>query len=167
MIAYRCLSAAFSLPFTGLLPSYLLPAYDEVVSHPPTPPPPYSIRPPSQVAPLGPERTDELQPLSSPRPRECEPDAREDQVSQQPREGKEQTAGRHRRFTGDSGIEVCVCGHGQGGDPLEPLDFCDGCIADSPGNEEPGTEPGAPGYLLHTINEQEGHSQASSPGPQS
>ncbi|XP_048865336.1 WW domain binding protein 1-like isoform X1 [Brienomyrus brachyistius] len=174
LIAYREAHNNSSLPFYfRLLPSYLLPAYDEVVSHPPTPPPPYSVRPPSQMAPLDPfvpERTDELQPLSSPRPRECEPappDAQEDEVSEQQREGKEQTPGRHRRFTGDSGIEVCVCSHRQGGDPLEPLDFCEGCIADSPGNEEPGMEPRALGYLLHTINEQEGHSQANSPGPQS
>uniref|UniRef100_A0A8C2UJ13 WW domain binding protein 1 like n=2 Tax=Chinchilla lanigera TaxID=34839 RepID=A0A8C2UJ13_CHILA len=105
-------------------------------------------------------------------------------------DGKEKTPGRHRRFTGDSGIEVCVCsrGHHDDDDLKEfgaliddaldgPLDFCDSCHVRPPGDEEEGLcgpseeqapEPGLAhlprppaGLLLNTINEQD------SPNPQS
>ncbi|XP_059373422.1 WW domain binding protein 1-like [Carassius carassius] len=75
-------------------------------------------------------------------------------------ESKEKTPGRHRRFTGDSGIEVCVCNQGPGdgedeemkelvghmdGGVHEQQDFCDSCNPHSsscpprgPGDEEQG-----------------------------
>lgn len=92
-------------------------------------------------------------------------------------EEKERSSGRHRRFTGDSGIEVCVCGRGPEARELkelegllseedqdDPEDFCEGCGLYSCGDEEQGAEHGAspppqphPVCLyLHTINEQDG-----------
>ncbi|XP_051945780.1 WW domain binding protein 1-like isoform X1 [Xyrauchen texanus] len=95
----------------------------------------------------------------------------------------DKTPGRHRRFTGDSGIEVCVCSQGPGdgeeeemkelvghleGGLLEEQDFCDSCNPRSSslrglGVEEQGLatsdrEPPRPPVCLqlHTINEQEG-----------
>uniref|UniRef100_A0A8C2YVD3 WW domain binding protein 1-like b n=1 Tax=Cyclopterus lumpus TaxID=8103 RepID=A0A8C2YVD3_CYCLU len=67
------------------LPNYLLPDYEEVVNRPQTPPPPYSAlhTGPSAVA-------------SSPLAHEQQGHYR-------------LPNGRRRRFTGDSGIEVCVC----------------------------------------------------------
>lgn len=70
-------------------------------------------------------------------------------------ESKDKTPGRHRRFTGDSGIEVCVCsqgprdgeeeeemkelvGHMDGGE-LEEQDFCDSC---NPRGSSPPLGPG-------------------------
>uniref|UniRef100_A0A8D2CU38 WW domain binding protein 1-like n=1 Tax=Sciurus vulgaris TaxID=55149 RepID=A0A8D2CU38_SCIVU len=65
-------------------------------------------------------------------------------------DSKDKTPGRHRRFTGDSGIEVCVCNRGHHDDDLKefntliddaldgPLDFCDSCHVRSPGDEEEG-----------------------------
>ncbi|XP_049620266.1 WW domain binding protein 1-like isoform X3 [Suncus etruscus] len=99
-------------------------------------------------------------------------------------QGKDKTPGRHRRFTGDSGIEVCVCnrGHPDDDDLKEfstliddvldgPLGFCDSCHVQPPGDEEEGlcqpTEEQAqehghphlprppPCLLLNTINEQD------------
>lgn len=104
-------------------------------------------------------------------------------------DSKDKTPGRHRRFTGDSGIEVCVCNRGHHDDDLkefnaliddaldEPLDFCDSCHVRPPGDEEEGLcqpseeqacDHGHPHLprppaclLLNTINEQD------SPNPQS
>lgn len=98
-------------------------------------------------------------------------------------EEKERIQGRHRRFTGDSGIEVCVCGRGlESHEPNEfegllseedqenSEDFCEDCILQSYGEEsrellspENRVERGASPLLqshpvclyLHTINEQE------------
>lgn len=74
-------------------------------------------------------------------------------------ESKDKTVGRHRRFTGDSGIEVCICSPGPGEgeyeeedvmkeleglldtEELQKQDFCDSCnphndSLQGPGNEE-------------------------------
>ncbi|KAL2083458.1 hypothetical protein ACEWY4_021231 [Coilia grayii] len=187
LIAYREAHNYTSLPFyLRFLPSYLLPAYEEVVNRPPTPPPPYS---PAQTAVIetggSPTQTDQpevhcpqcpaglsasgaLSSASTPSPeqqlrlpvsslgpgggageeakqlssapcegrqrppqvvllagdttpgrgkaRDCckEPGGCEPLSSPSPLEDKDRTPGRHRRFTGDSGIEVCVCSRGMG-----------------------------------------------------
>lgn len=70
-------------------------------------------------------------------------------------ESKDKSPGRHRRFTGDSGIEVCVCSQGPGdgeeeeemkelvglmdGGELEEQDFCDSC---NPRGSNPPLGPG-------------------------
>ncbi|XP_029425487.1 WW domain binding protein 1-like isoform X2 [Nannospalax galili] len=106
-------------------------------------------------------------------------------------DSKDKTPSRHRRFTGDSGIEVCVCNRGHHDDDLKefntliddaldgPLDFCDSCHVRPPVDEEEGLclpseehtqEPGHPHLprlpaclLLNTINEQDSpNSQSSS-----
>ncbi|KAK2098916.1 WW domain binding protein 1-like [Saguinus oedipus] len=110
-----------------------------------------------------------------------------------PPDSKEKTPGRHRRFTGDSGIEVCVCNRGHHDDDLKefntliddaldgPLDFCDSCHVRPPGDEEEGLcqpseeqarEPGHPHLsrpptclLLNTINEQDSPNSQSSSSP--
>ncbi|XP_036418256.1 WW domain binding protein 1-like b [Colossoma macropomum] len=85
-------------------------------------------------------------------------------------EEKERNAGRRRRFTGDSGIEVCVCGRGHSSKELEGLlseegqddfvEFCEGCGHHSYGDEEQGAEHGASPHPvclnLQTINELDG-----------
>lgn len=203
--------------FPGFLPSYLLPAYEEVENRPPTPPPPYSASQPGQSTDsASPEQTDELRPSlqtgstatapesnstvhcieESSRPSAHRPtgDAHkpylsfeEDGQQQQDAsatspeitkdgkepsksadqgldscpESKDKIMGRHRRFTGDSGIEVCVCSRGPGegddeeedemkeldglldGDELQKQDFCDSCNPHNddlqgPGDEEQG-----------------------------
>uniref|UniRef100_A0A8C6F312 WW domain binding protein 1-like n=1 Tax=Monodon monoceros TaxID=40151 RepID=A0A8C6F312_MONMO len=65
-------------------------------------------------------------------------------------DSKGKTPGRRRRFTGDSGVEVCVCNRGHHDDDLKefsalsddaldgPLDFCDSCHVRPPGDEEEG-----------------------------
>ncbi|XP_075391046.1 WW domain binding protein 1-like isoform X2 [Tenrec ecaudatus] len=107
-------------------------------------------------------------------------------------DNKDKTPGRHRRFTGDSGIEVCVCNRGLDGDPKEfssliddaldgPLDFCDSCHVRPTSDEEEGLypppegqarEPGHPHLpqppaclLLNTINEQDSPSSQGSSTP--
>lgn len=96
---------------------------------------------------------------------------------------KERILGRHRRFTGDSGIEVCVCGRGlESHEPKEfegllseedSEDFCEECGLRSHGEENQGllspenrvergpspvsqAQPHPVCFCLHTINEQEG-----------
>ncbi|XP_068113633.1 WW domain binding protein 1-like isoform X2 [Hyperolius riggenbachi] len=92
-------------------------------------------------------------------------------------DGKDKTPGRHRRFTGDSGIEVCLCNRGHH-DDFKELDgliddigenFCDSCAScDSHPHrdEEEGMfdhaevsrdleHPRQPLSLLNTINEQD------------
>ncbi|XP_058236790.1 WW domain binding protein 1-like b isoform X2 [Hemibagrus wyckioides] len=96
-----------------------------------------------------------------------------------PEEEKEGLMERRRHFTGDSGIEVCLCSRGTGthrSKELEVLfnneghgssmEFCDSCGARDDKDREQGTEleasPPTPPQLhppclyLHTINEQEG-----------
>uniref|UniRef100_A0A3B4BFG3 WW domain binding protein 1-like b n=1 Tax=Periophthalmus magnuspinnatus TaxID=409849 RepID=A0A3B4BFG3_9GOBI len=98
--------------------------------------------------------------------------------------------GRRRRFTGDSGIEVCVCGtRGSGGcKEEEGGDFCDSCghrasftveEDQAPGaDRRPSRGPPSPAQpnhligsppvclLLHTISEQEGSHHSPSTEPQ-
>uniref|UniRef100_A0AAY4D974 WW domain binding protein 1-like b n=1 Tax=Denticeps clupeoides TaxID=299321 RepID=A0AAY4D974_9TELE len=206
LIAYREAHNYSSLPFYfRFLPSYLLPAYEEVVNRPATPPPPYSAAQacvPDQVSLETPDQPDHQGPLdqvslrgSAHRPPSCtssleqlhltsargdagklhlDSDAgwrckeasRSVLLDQGHPEEKERTPGRRRRFTGDSGIEVCVCSRaaGEGGDAREgladgeapgPQDFCDSC---SPGGEDEERAPQQrpPVCLhLHTITEQE------------
>ncbi|XP_051504042.1 WW domain binding protein 1-like isoform X1 [Myxocyprinus asiaticus] len=108
-------------------------------------------------------------------------------------DSKDKTSGRHRHFTGDSGIEVCVCSQGPGdreeemkelvghmdGGLLEEQDFCDSCNprSSSPqglGDEEQGLaasdgEPQQPPVCLHlhTIIEQEDPHHGNKIDPQS
>ncbi|XP_034989475.1 WW domain binding protein 1-like isoform X2 [Zootoca vivipara] len=100
-------------------------------------------------------------------------------------DAKDKTPGRHRRFTGDSGIEICICNQGHhDGDLKEldgfiddgPMDFCDSCSGRPPhGDEEEGLFNGVQQHhdeqhqehshhhlprqpvcvLLNTINEQD------------
>ncbi|XP_055976991.1 WW domain binding protein 1-like isoform X2 [Sorex fumeus] len=69
-------------------------------------------------------------------------------------DAKDKTPGRHRRFTGDSGIEVCVCNRNHADDDDDddlkefsaliddaldgPLGFCDSCHVRPPCDEEEG-----------------------------
>ncbi|XP_008945239.1 PREDICTED: WW domain binding protein 1-like, partial [Merops nubicus] len=108
-------------------------------------------------------------------------------------DGKDKTPGRQRRFTGDSGIEVCVCnrGHHDGDlkefsglidDALEgPLDFCDSCSGRPHGDEEEGLFSAAEEQhrehshhhlprqpvcvLLNTINEQDSPNSCTNSSP--
>ncbi|XP_077205694.1 WW domain binding protein 1-like isoform X1 [Paroedura picta] len=96
-------------------------------------------------------------------------------------DAKDKTPGRHRRFTGDSGIEICICNQDHhDGDLKEldgflddgPMDFCDSCNRRPlHGDEEDGpfsasdeqpqehSHPPLPRQpvclLLNTINEQD------------
>lgn len=83
-----------------------LPDYEEVIAHPPTPPPPYSESPPD-VPVLG-GRTEAAVVLEPPVP-ETAVEVEED----------EEPNGRRRHVTGDSGIEVCVCQLDEGSGPEE------------------------------------------------
>uniref|UniRef100_A0A3B4BIH0 Uncharacterized protein n=1 Tax=Periophthalmus magnuspinnatus TaxID=409849 RepID=A0A3B4BIH0_9GOBI len=145
LIAYREAHNYPSVPFYfRFLPNYLLPDYEEVVNRPPTPPPPYSALhtgPTTTVtSPLASEQTEGRSASSISTPLAsvsdslcCRPSVEE------PAEDKERLPnGRRRRFTGDSGIEVCVCGTRGSGGELESLlgpdeeeeeggDFCDSC----------------------------------------
>ncbi|MBN3274443.1 WBP1L protein, partial [Polyodon spathula] len=128
---------------------------------------------------------------------DCRKELLKDLSSETFSDDKDKTPGRHRRFTGDSGIEVCVCSRGREADDLKeldglldegldgPMDFCDGCNTCDPrahGDEELGLavlerhqDHGEPSLsrqpaclLLHTINEQESpNSQSASSDPQS
>ncbi|XP_050982684.1 WW domain binding protein 1-like b isoform X1 [Labeo rohita] len=99
---------------------------------------------------------------------------------------KERVLGRHRRFTGDSGIEVCVCGRGlESHEPKEfegllseedqedAEDFCEECGLRSYEEENQGllspenrlergaspspqSQPQPVCLYVHTVNEQEG-----------
>lgn len=112
-------------------------------------------------------------------------------------ENKDKTVGRHRRFTGDSGIEVCVCSRGPGEgeyeeedemkefeglldrDDLQEQDFCDSCnphndeeqgfalLERSPEHREPPLQRLPISLQLHTINEQEAPQHGNSADPQS
>ncbi|XP_069836309.1 WW domain binding protein 1-like isoform X2 [Dendropsophus ebraccatus] len=104
-------------------------------------------------------------------------------------DGKDKTPGRHRRFTGDSGIEVCLCNRGHHDDfkELDGLiddtgenfcDTCNSCDARPHRDEEEGIFdhcdsndhpplPRQPLSLLNTINEQDSpnsHNSSSSRG---
>lgn len=99
-------------------------------------------------------------------------------------DGKDKTPGRHRRFTGDSGIEVCLCNRGHHDDfkELDGLfddtgenfcDTCNSCDARPHRDEEEGifehcdSNDHQPLSLLNTINEQDSpnsHNSSSSRG---
>lgn len=250
LIAYREAHNFSALPFYfRFLPNYLLPPYEEVVSRPPTPPPPYSAfqlqqaqMPPQcdpdptrgspspgvQSSPSGPSRstmrppsTADPEPPDTPtdpaatkvpgaepsalvaglgeldpgafldKDSECEEGLLKDCGSERGSalsDSKDKMPGRHRRFTGDSGIEVCVCSRGHHDEDLKefsaliddtldgPLDFCDSCHVRPPADEEEGLcrpseeQAPEPGHshpprppaclLLNTIREQD------SPGSQ-
>ncbi|KAJ3610751.1 hypothetical protein NHX12_022842 [Muraenolepis orangiensis] len=123
LIAYREARNNSQLPlYLRFLPDYLLPSYEEVADIPALPPPPYS---PSQS--LSPPTDTPLYPLTPP-PVPVNPDDEEeelvstptgvdpllggtaagDTLRTQPVPGQQdQPPARYRRFTGDSGIEVC------------------------------------------------------------
>ncbi|XP_026788192.2 WW domain binding protein 1-like b isoform X2 [Pangasianodon hypophthalmus] len=104
-----------------------------------------------------------------------------------PEEETDGLMGRRRHFTGDSGIEVCLCSQGIESDrPKEleellsneghssPMEFCDGCGARDDKDNEQGTELDASPRLplspqlhpsclyLHTIKEPEGPQECQS-----
>ncbi|XP_047659106.1 WW domain binding protein 1-like b isoform X3 [Tachysurus fulvidraco] len=106
-------------------------------------------------------------------------------VVELPEEEKDGLMERRRHFTGDSGIEVCLCSRGTGSHrPKElemlfnneghgsSMEFCDSCGARDDKDGEQGTEldasPPTPPQLhplclcLHTINEQEGPQEGQS-----
>uniref|UniRef100_A0A4W3JIH3 Outcome predictor in acute leukemia 1-like protein n=1 Tax=Callorhinchus milii TaxID=7868 RepID=A0A4W3JIH3_CALMI len=144
------------------LPSYLLPAYEEVVNRPVTPPPPYSTvhqqpvpspdpeatRSPSQIHPALAESEGGSDYPVSVEGEELRGDTMDEKVQERPptpperrnldmkeleRSSTPPPPGRHRRFTGDSGIEVCVCNReGSKDEALDGLtdgglEFCDSC----------------------------------------
>uniref|UniRef100_K7F856 WW domain binding protein 1 like n=1 Tax=Pelodiscus sinensis TaxID=13735 RepID=K7F856_PELSI len=108
-------------------------------------------------------------------------------------DAKDKSPGRHRRFTGDSGIEVCICNRGHPDDDLKelnglmddalegPLDFCDSCSGRPHGDEEEGLfnaseeQPREHNHhhlprhpacvLLNTINEQDSPNSQTSHSP--
>lgn len=94
------------------MPTYLLPAYDEVGDRPATPPPPYT---PLQSGPPPADPPEECLPPHSavPIPGEANaalpatPEATQTHLQSASNPNKDSTPGRYRRFTGDSGIEVC------------------------------------------------------------
>uniref|UniRef100_A0A3B5MAU5 WW domain binding protein 1-like a n=1 Tax=Xiphophorus couchianus TaxID=32473 RepID=A0A3B5MAU5_9TELE len=99
LIAYREVHNNSQLPlYLRLLPVYLLPAYEETVTRPATPPPPYT---PLQLVPPSSDPPEEVYPLSG------TPETTPFYSSSTNGPNKDSTAGRYRRFTGDSGIEVC------------------------------------------------------------
>lgn len=116
----------------------MLPDYEEVVGHPPTPPPPYSETPPvvtrallqqvSQIDPTpapAPQREDEAcsgaegqaEQEAGPAPSQAERRAEENvraplmaaEEEEEEDDEDEELVTRRRHVTGDSGIEVCVC----------------------------------------------------------
>ncbi|CAL1569494.1 unnamed protein product [Knipowitschia caucasica] len=103
-----------------------LPDYEEVVGHPPTPPPPYSETPPdgAQVAPQQLQvnaETVETEtsalaqgdaasgPESGPEPGSASSPESGPEPASGAAEDDEELNTRRRHVTGDSGIEVCVC----------------------------------------------------------
>lgn len=98
--------------YAGFLPSYLLPAYEEVVDLPVMPPPPYT---PLQSAPPPTDPHEEISCPPSVISVTSDADAALPAIPEVPHSyvqsaynpNKDLTLGRYRRFTGDSGIEVC------------------------------------------------------------
>ncbi|AWP15308.1 putative WW domain-binding protein 1-like [Scophthalmus maximus] len=110
-----------------------LPDYEEVVGHPPTPPPPYSENPPETAPALPPQLRQQHVASVPPTLAEADPhseasgsSSQQEEVSmltqaQCPEEenvaaalmaaeeDEEELVTRRRHVTGDSGIEVCVC----------------------------------------------------------
>ncbi|KAG7512353.1 hypothetical protein JOB18_026995 [Solea senegalensis] len=112
LIAYREAHNNSQLPlYLRFLPTYLLPPYDEVVNRPATPPPPYT---PVQPAPPATDAPEESACLHSPVSVETDADAALPAAPEvthtflhSASNNKDSSPGRYRRFTGDSGIEVC------------------------------------------------------------
>ncbi|CAF93612.1 unnamed protein product, partial [Tetraodon nigroviridis] len=113
LIAYREAHNNSHLPiYLRFLPSYLLPAYEEVVDLPITPPPPYT---PLHPAPPPTDQREESPCLPSAVSIHINTDASisagsdiaRSHIQSSHNPSKEMTPGRYRRFTGDSGIEVC------------------------------------------------------------
>ncbi|XP_023132912.2 WW domain binding protein 1-like a [Amphiprion ocellaris] len=113
LIAYREARNNSQLPlYLRFLPAYLLPAYDEVVDRPATPPPPYT---PLQSAPPPTDPPEEATcphlAIAIPANADSAPSATADAMQTPSHSAfspsKDLTPGRYRRFTGDSGIEVC------------------------------------------------------------
>ncbi|XP_068597222.1 WW domain binding protein 1-like a [Brachionichthys hirsutus] len=113
LIAYREAHNNPQMPiYLRFLPSYLLPAYEEVVDRPATPPPPYT---PAELAPPPPSDPPEASPCPDPVisiPDDGNfalpptPEVTRGHLHGANRPNKDLTPGRYRRFTGDSGIEV-------------------------------------------------------------
>uniref|UniRef100_A0A3Q0SIT3 WW domain binding protein 1 n=1 Tax=Amphilophus citrinellus TaxID=61819 RepID=A0A3Q0SIT3_AMPCI len=132
LMAYQGASSSFISPppLNLFWNDCKLPDYEEVVGHPPTPPPPYSENPPEstpEVVPQvnQPDTSSVPQPLAEAEPRvdsqASSSSADQEAVSlpiqvQCPAEENveaaeedEELVTRRRHVTGDSGIEVCVC----------------------------------------------------------
>ncbi|XP_017277129.1 WW domain binding protein 1-like a [Kryptolebias marmoratus] len=109
LIAYREAHNNSQLPlYLRFLPVYLLPAYEDAVNRPATPPPPYT---PLQPAPplCDPPEEAAVSPLAVSVPIDADetPEATQIPPHSVNNQDKDSTPGRYRRFTGDSGIEVC------------------------------------------------------------
>ncbi|CAI9620310.1 unnamed protein product, partial [Staurois parvus] len=205
LIAYREAHSYSSVPFYFrmlliylFIDLYLLPPYEEVVNRPPTPPPPYTVLHQQCVAACSsavatdPVRTGQHSQTSSPAAASCSetrPPSSESFDQSGFFDGKDKTPGRHRRFTGDSGIEVCLCSRSHH-DDFKELDgliddtgenFCDSCASCDTHphrDEEEGIfdhaevsrdldHPRQNLSLLNTINEQDSpnsHNSSSSRG---
>ncbi|XP_028983064.1 WW domain binding protein 1-like a [Betta splendens] len=110
LIAYREAHSNSELPlFLRFLPTYLLPAYEEVGDRPATPPPPYSpLESAPQPADLPEEFTCPYSAISIP----SDTDASTPEITQIHLRSaftptKDSMQGRYRHITGDSGIVVC------------------------------------------------------------
>lgn len=96
----------------GFLPTYLLPDYEEVVDRPATPPPPYtplqSGPPPTDAAEESPCPHSAISvPSDADAALPATPEVEQTHLHSAHNPNKDSTPGRYRRFTGDSGIEVC------------------------------------------------------------
>uniref|UniRef100_A0A672SI05 WW domain binding protein 1-like b n=1 Tax=Sinocyclocheilus grahami TaxID=75366 RepID=A0A672SI05_SINGR len=107
------------LYLSGFLPNNLLPDYEEAVHRPATPPPPYSALnagPPTYTSPLTTDQQDvqcaprQTAPLPPASDTLCSGLNIEDIHTSNGMDKQNECRKEHRRFTGDSGIEVCVCG---------------------------------------------------------
>ncbi|XP_056314876.1 WW domain-binding protein 1 [Danio aesculapii] len=109
-----------------------LPDYEEVMAHPPTPPPPYS-----ESAATAEGAVEELQ------------QREELHQGEELQQEEEEPSGRRRHVTGDSGIEVCVC---QLEDEDERCMGADGgCCPEHQSLQGKETEPAAPQTLQQTL----------------
>lgn len=96
----------------GFLPTYLLPAYEEVADRPVTPPPPYtplqSVPPPTDPPEESPCPHSAISvPSDANTELPATPEVTQTHLHCAFNPNKDSTPGRYRRFTGDSGIEVC------------------------------------------------------------